>query len=362
MAGLGAGALDDRFRSPRTPKPNSRWTQQAGPTGISAVLKPFEKVLERMMKHRDAATFLLPVDQLWPIESLPGYFDVVKKPMDLGTVKSRLTEGYYGENPDSMASDVRLVFSNCMTYNGPDSDFHQAAARMSALFEQAFKDTSEQETSRVEKERLTKQRSTGGGAKKSRPKSSAQPKASRPSKPKEKEKKKKSHKKDKNRGVSANEIEHIMRQNLQRMMSGNTEPAEEKVPKRTMELWEKERLVKMMDKLQPDKFGTALSIIKQSHRVDMEEMDSDEEVTIDIDTLDSRTLWKLHKYVEDNIPKKRPSKKKVSQAEKQRQDRHKLAEREAQLRAELSQLSGASRAAAALSSSSDSSSSDSDSD
>jgi len=86
------------------------------------------------------------------------------------------------------------------------------------------------------------------------------------------------------------------------------------VPKRTMELWEKERLVKMMDKLQPDKFGTALSIIKQSHRVDMEEMDSDEEVTIDIDTLDSRTLWKLHKYVEDNIPKKRPSKKKVSQA------------------------------------------------
>ena len=72
------------------------------------------------------------------------------------------------------------------------------------------------------------------------------------------------------------------------------------VPKRTMELWEKERLVKMMDKLQPDKFGTALSIIKQSHRVDMEEMDSDEEVTIDIDTLDSRTLWKLHKYVEDN--------------------------------------------------------------
>ena len=134
------------------------------------------------------------------------------------------------------------------------------------------------------------------------------------------------------------------------------------MPAATMELWEKERLVKMMDKLQPDKFGTALSIIKQSHRVDMEEMDSDEEVTIDIDTLDSRTLWKLHKYVEDNIPKKRPSKKKVSQAEKQRQDRHKLAEREAQLRAELSQLSGASRAAAALSSSSDSSSSDSDSD
>ena len=361
MAGLGAGALDDRFRSPRTPKPNSRWTQKAGPTGISAVLKPFEKVLERMMKHRDAATFVLPVDQLWPIESLPGYFDVIKKPMDLGTVKTRLAEGYYGDNPDSMASDVRLVFSNCMTYNGPDSEFHQAAARMNALFEQAFKDTSEQETSRVEKERLTKQRSTGGGAKKSRPKSSAQPRASRPSKPKEKEKKKKS-KKDKNRGVSANEIEHIMRQNLQRMMSGNTEPAEEKVPKRTMELWEKERLVKMMDKLQPDKFGTALSIIKQSHRVDMEEMDSDEEVTIDIDTLDSRTLWKLHKYVEDNIPKKRPSKKKVSQAEKQRQDRHKLAEREAQLRAELSQLSGASRAAAALSSSSDSSSSDSDSD
>jgi hypothetical protein len=31
--------------------------------------------------------------------------------------------------------------------------------------------------------------------------------------------------------------------------------------------WEKEHLVKMMDKLEPDKFGHALTIIKQSHQV-----------------------------------------------------------------------------------------------
>ena len=159
----------------------------------------------------------------------------------------------------------------------------------------------------------------------------------------------------------------MMNDNLQRVLSQMdgraAAPREEKVPSHTMELWEKERLVKMMDKLEPDKFGTALSIIKQSHRVNLEEVESDEEVTIDIDTLDSKTLWKLHKYVEDNIPKKRPAKKKMSQAEKQRLDRDRISQREQSLRDELSQLQGNLAAAAAGSdSSSSSSSSDSDSD
>ena len=98
------------------------------------MLKPFEKVLERMMKHRDAATFLLPVDQLWPIESLPGYFDVVKKPMDLGTVKSRLAAFAYSDVP-ALAADVRRVFDNAQRYNPPRNAVHRAAAELARDFD-----------------------------------------------------------------------------------------------------------------------------------------------------------------------------------------------------------------------------------
>jgi predicted component of type VI protein secretion system len=76
----------------------------------------------------------------------------------------------------------------------------------------------------------------------------------------------------------------------------------EKVPTHTMDLCGMERLVKMMHNLELDKFGAALSIIRQSYhyRVNLEKAQSDdEEIVIDISTLDSKTLWKLHKFVED---------------------------------------------------------------
>jgi hypothetical protein len=364
--GGGGGAMDSQFRSPRTPKPNSRWTQPTATRGVSAALRPFVQVLDRMMKHRDAAGFNMPVNQLWSMELLPGYYDVVKRPMDLGTIKTRLNEGHYGENPEAFAADVRLVWKNCMSYNNPDTEFHHTADRMRLLFEQAYKASSEKSAAVLEKDRLKQQQSQAAAQpKKSRPKAEPKPKPSRASKPKEKKKKKKKEKKRSTQ--SGFDAVQMMNDNLQRVLSQMdgraAAPREEKVPSRTMELWEKERLVKMMDKLEPDKFGTALSIIKQSHRVNLEEVESDEEVTIDIDTLDSKTLWKLHKYVEDNIPKKRPAKKKMSQAEKQRLDRDRISQREQSLRDELSQLQGNLAAAAAGSdSSSSSSSSDSDSD
>ena len=41
--------------------------------------------------------------------------------MDLGTVKKKLENREYA-NPDEFAADVRLIFSNCYLYNGPQTD------------------------------------------------------------------------------------------------------------------------------------------------------------------------------------------------------------------------------------------------
>jgi hypothetical protein len=62
------------------------------------------------------------------------YYKVIKSPMWLREVHSRLVEGTYDYVYD-FAWDVRLVFANCMEYNAPDSDLCKAAEQLSTQFE-----------------------------------------------------------------------------------------------------------------------------------------------------------------------------------------------------------------------------------
>ena len=62
----------------------------------------------------DYAFFLSPVD----LEQVPGYTDVVKSPMDFGTISRKLLEGQY-ETMEDFRKDIELVFSNCRKFNPP---------------------------------------------------------------------------------------------------------------------------------------------------------------------------------------------------------------------------------------------------
>jgi len=67
--------------------------------------------------------FLYPVD---PVAlNIPTYFQIVKKPMDLGTIKTQLANNSY-EKAKDFEEDVRLVFKNCYKFN-PDGDLVNAA-------------------------------------------------------------------------------------------------------------------------------------------------------------------------------------------------------------------------------------------
>ena len=45
------------------------------------------------------------------------YFNVVKKPMDLGTIRDRLEKGEVYRMVEDVFDDVALVWSNCRVYN-----------------------------------------------------------------------------------------------------------------------------------------------------------------------------------------------------------------------------------------------------
>ena len=63
--------------------------------------------------------FTHPVD---PVAlNIPTYFQIIKKPMDLGTVRQKLDGGLY-EKAKDFEEDVRLIFKNCYKFN-PDGDY-----------------------------------------------------------------------------------------------------------------------------------------------------------------------------------------------------------------------------------------------
>ncbi|DBA03201.1 TPA: hypothetical protein N0F65_003921 [Lagenidium giganteum] len=82
-------------------------------------VKSFEKLSEILHKlmadpRNRHGVFNTPVDP--EAMDLPTYNEIIKKPMDLGTIDSRLQQGQYLDIQDFIA-DVRLVFENAMVFN-----------------------------------------------------------------------------------------------------------------------------------------------------------------------------------------------------------------------------------------------------
>ncbi|XP_071722776.1 LOW QUALITY PROTEIN: transcription factor GTE8-like [Rutidosis leptorrhynchoides] len=103
---------------------------------ISLLMKKCENLLKQLLSHQFAWVFNTPVD---PVKlNLPDYFTVIKHPMDLGTIKRKLTSGVY-PSPLEFVDDVRLTFRNAMTYNPASNDAHIMADTMSKFFEVRWK-------------------------------------------------------------------------------------------------------------------------------------------------------------------------------------------------------------------------------
>ena len=78
-----------------------------------------------------ADPFLLPVD---PVAlNIPQYHNIIKKPMDLGTIQTALNNNQY-ENAKEFEADVRLVFSNCYKFNPPQDGVHQMGKSLEKVF------------------------------------------------------------------------------------------------------------------------------------------------------------------------------------------------------------------------------------
>ena len=107
-----------------------RWTDAA------------RKQLSRWRRRDEYGYFHAPV----PHELVPDYRDVIKRPMDFGTMESQLEQGSYSSYK-AFAGDFRLVCRNAMTYNGPDTPYYKFAKILLDMGERAIAATTARLTS-----------------------------------------------------------------------------------------------------------------------------------------------------------------------------------------------------------------------
>ncbi|KAJ6777372.1 TRANSCRIPTION FACTOR GTE7-LIKE [Salix koriyanagi] len=95
------------------------------------LMKNCSQILSKLMKHKLGYIFNSPVDVAGM--QLHDYYDIIKTPMDLGTVKSKLTKNFY-ESPRDFAADVRLTFNNAMKYNPKGHEVYTLAEQFLTRF------------------------------------------------------------------------------------------------------------------------------------------------------------------------------------------------------------------------------------
>ncbi|GMH70233.1 hypothetical protein TrST_g12427 [Triparma strigata] len=93
------------------------------------------EILKEVMQHQFGWVFNAPVD---PVElGLPDYFEVIKKPMDLGTVKKNVETLVY-HDIESFKENCHLAFDNALNYNANGSSVYNMAAEIKKHFNREY--------------------------------------------------------------------------------------------------------------------------------------------------------------------------------------------------------------------------------
>jgi len=270
----------------------------ARPGGMSPKLKPVLKLLNELLRHQYVGPFAAPVDP----RIYPSYYEgprAVADPIDLGSIKKNLEAGAYA-NADAVKTDVDRVWANCRQYNGEESEIARMAETLEGLFDEKMA-TIPQELE-------------------------AEEEASR---------RRDDQRKDKRERDLLKQMQDMQRQmmEMQKQQLAMQQQGMAAVPpggggrgskrprppnramveakeapidlSRDMTYEEKTQLSAGINKLKSDNLGRVVSIIREN----MPSLgNGTDEIEVDFNALDRKTLWELHRFVNACL-KKKPTKK-----------------------------------------------------
>ncbi|CAH9085301.1 unnamed protein product [Cuscuta europaea] len=252
------------------------------------------QILTKLMKHKFGWVFNTPVD--YKGLGLHDYHLIIKHPMDLGTVKSRLDRYEYA-TPLDFAADVRLTFKNAMCYNPKGQDVHAMAELLLNNFDDMF-------TVACYKHEAEHKKAFAAAARKNiwtQPELAVtsrslpeEPKHDRP------------QISDTGRALCASSNPHYIPSSpapllletallVPQKLGKLSKPKAKDPNKREMTYEEKAKLGTDLQNLPQDRLDHMTHILKKrnSSTVLME----DDEIELDIATLDNETLWELDRFV-----------------------------------------------------------------
>ncbi|XP_042485021.1 transcription factor GTE4-like [Macadamia integrifolia] len=247
----------------------------------SQVFKSCSILLSKLMKHKHGWVFNTPVDVKGL--GLHDYHTIIKHPMDLGTVKSRLNKNWY-MSPREFAEDVRLTFRNAMTYNPKGQDVHVMAEQLLKLFEDKW--------AAVEAEyNINSRLGADHDALVPTPTSRKAPLPPPPYP-------------EMRRTLDISESaalpvdSSLKASNFAPPVPGRTpapkKPKAKDPHKRDMTYEEKQRLSTNLQSLPSEKLDNIVQIIKKRNSSLCQH---DDEIEVDIDSVDAETLWELDRFV-----------------------------------------------------------------
>ncbi|OUM66974.1 hypothetical protein PIROE2DRAFT_40419 [Piromyces sp. E2] len=107
--------------------------------------------------HRYGPVFLNPVK----VEDAPDYYDIIKKPMDLNSIKQRVKDGIITSTIE-FHRDVMLMCTNSLMYNQEDSEVYPMALEMKEHADHEIKNLRMYENRRQQRNTTTSKQPSAG--------------------------------------------------------------------------------------------------------------------------------------------------------------------------------------------------------
>ncbi|KAI9500165.1 hypothetical protein BX070DRAFT_196268 [Coemansia spiralis] len=128
------GSLEKTGKIKRAKTEKTAKATQPNSSGLSsATQKLLTRILRKISKHHSAFPFSRPVDVV--LDGCPTYYDIIKHPMDLGTIKTKLESPGRYSNTDEFETDIRLMLSNCYAFNPAGTPVYMMGKEVENIFE-----------------------------------------------------------------------------------------------------------------------------------------------------------------------------------------------------------------------------------
>ncbi|KAK8938242.1 Transcription factor GTE4 [Platanthera guangdongensis] len=239
-------------------------------------------LLSKLMKHHHGWIFNSPVDA--DDLGLLDYHRIIRHPMDLGTVESRLNKNCY-RSPMDFAEDVRLTFHNALTYNPKGDEVYLMAEQLLQIFEERWPVIEADLAYLRSPPPLKRPPPLDTGNSLERSDSTVL------------------HSEVDLNMTSLNQTTHIGRSPVSK------KPKARDPNKREMTYDEKQRLGDSLQKLPMEKLNIVVQIIRKRN---FSLSQHEDEIEVDIDSVDTETLWELDRFLTNY--KKSLNKKKRKEA------------------------------------------------